>query len=144
MTVATTDIPTITMVLAKYWPERDRDVGKWTCFSFLFNTRGTFFLCSSERERERQNQPIRGTESEVAGIISATISMKTVRESRTVMPGGRRREPGKQIGGFEEEKGRRKNKSALSGTAWLLACSRRIPHTWRNTYLVLILSHRFS
>lgn len=45
--------------------------------------------------RERKNQPIRGTESEVAGIISATISMKTVRESRTVMPGGRRRAPGR-------------------------------------------------
>lgn len=31
--------------------------------------------------------PIRGTESEVAGMISATNSMKTVRDSNTVMPG---------------------------------------------------------
>lgn len=31
--------------------------------------------------------PITGTESDVAGIISATSSIKTVRESRTVMPG---------------------------------------------------------
>lgn len=31
--------------------------------------------------------PIKGTESDVAGIISATSSIKTVRESRTVMPG---------------------------------------------------------
>lgn len=31
---------------------------------------------------------MRGTESEVAGMISATSSMKTVRESRTVMPSG--------------------------------------------------------
>lgn len=30
-----------------------------------------------------------GTESEVAGIISATINMKTVRERRTVIPKGR-------------------------------------------------------
>lgn len=33
---------------------------------------------------------MRGTESEVAGMISATSSMKTVRESRTVMPSGDR------------------------------------------------------
>lgn len=38
----------------------------------------------------KENWPIRGTESEVAGIISATISMKTVRDSRTVMPEGSR------------------------------------------------------
>lgn len=44
--------------------------------------------------RQNENGPIRGTESEVAGIISATISMKTVRESRTVMPGGRHKTPG--------------------------------------------------
>lgn len=31
--------------------------------------------------------PIRGTESEVAGMISATSNMKTVRDSSTVMPG---------------------------------------------------------
>ena len=30
--------------------------------------------------------PIKGTESEVAGMISATSSMKTVRESKTVIP----------------------------------------------------------
>lgn len=30
---------------------------------------------------------MRGTESDVAGMISATSSMKTVSESRTVMPG---------------------------------------------------------
>lgn len=30
--------------------------------------------------------PIKGTESDVAGIISATSSIKTVRERRTVMP----------------------------------------------------------
>lgn len=33
---------------------------------------------------------MRGTESEVAGMISATSSMKTVKESRTVMPSGDR------------------------------------------------------
>lgn len=32
------------------------------------------------------NPPMRGTESDVAGIISATRSMKTVSESNTVMP----------------------------------------------------------
>lgn len=32
--------------------------------------------------------PIRGTESDVAGMISATSSMKTVSDSSTVMPGG--------------------------------------------------------
>lgn len=31
--------------------------------------------------------PSKGTHSDVAGIISATSSKKTVRESRTVMPG---------------------------------------------------------
>lgn len=31
--------------------------------------------------------PIKGTESDVAGMISATRSMKTVSESKTVMPG---------------------------------------------------------
>lgn len=30
--------------------------------------------------------PIRGTESDVAGMISATSNMKTVRDSRTVIP----------------------------------------------------------
>lgn len=33
---------------------------------------------------------MRGTESDVAGMISATSSMKTVSESRTVMPAGQR------------------------------------------------------
>lgn len=33
--------------------------------------------------------PMRGTESDVAGMISATRSMKTVSESSTVMPGDR-------------------------------------------------------
>lgn len=36
-----------------------------------------------------KHPPIRGTESEVAGMISATSSMKTVSESSTVMPWGR-------------------------------------------------------
>lgn len=45
-------------------------------------------------EKEENNWPISGTESDVAGIISATISMKTVRESRTVMPGGRHKTSG--------------------------------------------------
>lgn len=31
--------------------------------------------------------PMRGTESEVAGMISATSNMNTVRDSSTVMPG---------------------------------------------------------
>lgn len=30
--------------------------------------------------------PIKGTESEVAGMISATSSMKTVRDNKTVIP----------------------------------------------------------
>ena len=43
------------------------------------------------------NLPIRGTESEVAGMISATSSMKTVSDSRTVIPErGRREEDGKR------------------------------------------------
>jgi len=37
---------------------------------------------------EKINLPISGTESEVAGMISATSSMNTVRESRTVIPAG--------------------------------------------------------
>lgn len=32
----------------------------------------------------------------MAGIISATISMKTVSESRTVMPGSRYKKPGEK------------------------------------------------
>lgn len=32
----------------------------------------------------------------MAGIISATISMKTVSESRTVMPGSRHKTPGEK------------------------------------------------
>lgn len=36
--------------------------------------------------------PIRGTESEVAGIISATNNIKTVRDSSTVMPGEDRKQ----------------------------------------------------
>lgn len=46
--------------------------------------------------RRRGFLPMRGTESEVAGMISATSSMKTVRDSRTVIPAGQtggRREP---------------------------------------------------
>lgn len=38
---------------------------------------------------EEYNLPMRGTESDVAGMISATRSMKTVSESSTVMPGDR-------------------------------------------------------
>lgn len=34
---------------------------------------------------------MRGTESDVAGMISATSSMKTVRESNTVMPARKQR-----------------------------------------------------
>ena len=30
--------------------------------------------------------PMRGTESDVAGMISATSNMKTVRDSKTVIP----------------------------------------------------------
>jgi len=30
--------------------------------------------------------PIKGTESDVAGIISATSNMKTVRDNKTVIP----------------------------------------------------------
>lgn len=44
-------------------------------------------LCFMHRE-EKINLPISGTESEVAGMISATSSMNTVRESRTVIPAG--------------------------------------------------------
>lgn len=38
---------------------------------------------------DEYNLPMRGTESDVAGMISATRSMKTVSESSTVMPGVR-------------------------------------------------------
>lgn len=38
------------------------------------------------------NIPIRGMESDVAGIISATSNMKTVRDSSTVIPGGKESE----------------------------------------------------
>lgn len=37
----------------------------------------------------RCDVPMRGTESDVAGMISATSSMKTVRDSRTVIPAER-------------------------------------------------------
>ena len=40
----------------------------------------------------KYNPPMRGTESDVAGMISATRSMKTVSESSTVMPADRDRE----------------------------------------------------
>lgn len=33
------------------------------------------------------DSPIKGTESDVSGMISATSSMKTVSESKTVIPG---------------------------------------------------------
>lgn len=33
--------------------------------------------------------PMRGTESDVAGMISATSSMKTVKDSKTVIPADR-------------------------------------------------------
>lgn len=49
-------------------------------------------VCVAQNQPNPQRDthwPISGTESEVAGMISATISMKTVRESRTVMPEGR-------------------------------------------------------
>lgn len=36
--------------------------------------------------------PMRGTESEVAGMISATSSMKTVSDSSTVIPGEEKQE----------------------------------------------------
>lgn len=35
---------------------------------------------------QKHDPPMRGTESDVAGMISATRSMKTVSESSTVMP----------------------------------------------------------
>lgn len=103
MTVATTDIPTITMVLAKYCPKTDggahfnykvavcwEESIHWVSpHPHLKKTPKTHKQIHTKR-----NWPIRGTESDVAGIISATISMKTVRESRTVMPGGRHRTPG--------------------------------------------------
>lgn len=37
-------------------------------------------------ERPDTCLPIKGTESDVAGMISATSNMKTVRESKTVIP----------------------------------------------------------
>lgn len=40
----------------------------------------------------KYNPPMRGTESDVAGMISATRSMKTVSERSTVMPWDRDRE----------------------------------------------------
>lgn len=45
-------------------------------------------LESVVHREEKINLPISGTESEVAGMISATSSMNTVRESRTVIPAG--------------------------------------------------------
>lgn len=39
-----------------------------------------------KKEKQILFLPIRGTESEVAGMISATSSMKTVNDSNTVMP----------------------------------------------------------
>lgn len=47
-------------------------------FSLFINTRLTVV-----------NLPIKGTESDVAGMISATSSMKTVSESKTVIPGNK-------------------------------------------------------
>lgn len=42
------------------------------------------------KKHYRLDLPIKGTESDVAGIISATRSIKTVSESRTVMPEGKK------------------------------------------------------
>lgn len=39
--------------------------------------------------KSEEISPMSGTESDVAGMISATSSMKTVRESSTVMPAQR-------------------------------------------------------
>lgn len=43
-------------------------------------------------KQEVRGSPIRGTESDVAGMISATSSMKTVRDSSTVIPADRERD----------------------------------------------------
>lgn len=39
---------------------------------------------------KKNTLPIKGTESDVAGMISATKSINTVRESRTVIPATKR------------------------------------------------------
>ena len=49
--------------------------------------------CNHKREC---NPPMRGTESDVAGMISATRSMKTVSERSTVMPWDREGERGRE------------------------------------------------
>lgn len=67
-------------------------------------------------QSEKNPWPISGTESEVAGIISATISMKTVRESRTVMPGGQHKTPGSR--GLQKKK-RKKKKPLREENTWV-------------------------
>lgn len=90
-----------------------------------------------------RNWPIRGTESEVAGIISATISMKTVSESRTVMPGSRHKTPGEKSllkdkrrkemhqGKDQELTAKYNRNSYLSVTQWLLTQADLLPRVCR-------------
>lgn len=44
------------------------------------------FNTTQIKKKNGSHIPIRGTESDVAGMISATSSMKTVRDSKTVIP----------------------------------------------------------
>lgn len=66
---------------------------KWLlAVSYLKTTREnkthTFFKTSPRNGGIKVFLPIRGTESEVAGMISATSNINTVRDSSTVMPEG--------------------------------------------------------
>lgn len=153
MTVATTDIPTITMVLAKYWPMTDG--GQHLSFTItadgLYKTMNSHTTPSRKQEASLhrnmhmnawRNWPIRGTESEVAGITSATISMKTVSESRTVMPGSRHKTPGEKSllnkrrkemhqGKDQELTVKYNRNSILSATQWLLTQADLLPRVCR-------------
>ncbi len=142
MTVATTDIPTITMVLAKYWPETDRRQAHFTHKGpdHLVTMDNNSFPPKPPKHTNRytsawseRNGPIRGTESEVAGIISATISMKTVRESRTVMPGGRHKTPGSS--GLQRK--RREKTKVHEYTQWNSICG-MLHLTSRYVFLTLL------
>lgn len=60
--------------------------GGHVCLRHLLGKLRHSLNSASLRHKPSSALPIRGTESDVAGMISATSSMKTVRESNTVIP----------------------------------------------------------
>lgn len=73
--------------------QRNISVIYFSYFVFIQTCKAITFSDKTVRTFLKNNLflPIRGTESEVAGMISATNSMKTVSDSNTVMPGEERK-----------------------------------------------------